>query len=50
VSGRGLDEIADFALDPDKIKVTFQQGLGLPVELADREQKRWLIGCEGIVQ
>ncbi len=50
VSGGGHDEIADFALHPDKVKVTLQQGLGLPVELADREQGRWLIRGEGVVQ
>ena len=43
--GRG-SKVTDFALDPDKVKVTVQQRLGLPVELADSEHRGCVIRCK----
>jgi len=42
-----LAGVPERAVEPGPLETILT---GLPVELADREQKRWLIGCEGVVQ
>ena len=50
MSGGGGSEVTDLAFNPDKVKVTIKQRLGLSIELADREDRRRVIGFEASVQ